>query len=94
MRRAGPARLALHPRVRVIRRVPTNVPLLVYPERALELNDSALEIVELLDGERTLGGIVEQLGERHPEISRQRLHAAVVFLVNELTRRALIQTLP
>jgi coenzyme PQQ biosynthesis protein PqqD len=40
-------------------------PVLLYPEGAVLLNDSAKAILELVDGRRTVGEIAAILGERY-----------------------------
>ena len=39
--------------------------VLLFPEGALVLNDTAVEVLELCDGERTLEDIAAVLGERY-----------------------------
>jgi coenzyme PQQ biosynthesis protein PqqD len=39
--------------------------VLLFPEGALVLNDTAVEVLELCDGERTLDDIAGVLGERY-----------------------------
>jgi pyrroloquinoline quinone biosynthesis protein D len=39
--------------------------VLLFPEGALVLNETALEVLELCDGERTLDDIAAVLGERY-----------------------------
>jgi len=39
--------------------------VLLFPEGALVLNETALEVLELCDGERSLDDIVAVLGERY-----------------------------
>ena len=39
--------------------------VLLFPEGALVLNETAVEVLELCDGERTLGDIAGVLGERY-----------------------------
>lgn len=87
-------KLGLSPRARLVRRRPTGERLLVYPERALELNGSALEIVELLDGSRSRDEIVAWLRERHLEVSLERIEAAVDRVLCGLAGRALLHAVP
>jgi pyrroloquinoline-quinone synthase len=44
--------------------------LVVLPERAVRLNASGREILELCDGSRSAGAIARALGLRHPEIEQ------------------------
>lgn len=43
--------------------------VLLYPEGMVRLNDSAGEILTLVDGERSVRLIIEELSERFPEVS-------------------------
>jgi pyrroloquinoline quinone biosynthesis protein D len=84
-------KLRLARKARLVRRVPTGTRLVVYPERALELNASAAEIVELCDGTRSPAELVEALALRHPDVPASELESAVLGLLRELGRRALIE---
>jgi coenzyme PQQ biosynthesis protein PqqD len=59
--------------------------LLLWPERGLQLNESAAAIARLLDGEHTVEGIVEELGGHDADVR--------AFL-DDLQRRALLEWLP
>jgi coenzyme PQQ biosynthesis protein PqqD len=87
-------KLGLRPKVRCVRRQPTGAALLVYPERALELNPSAEEVVALLDGTREEADIVRLLGARHPETEPGRIRADVASLLSELEARGLLERVP
>lgn len=41
--------------------------VLLYPEGMVRLNDSAGEILSLVDGERSVGQLIERLSERFPD---------------------------
>jgi coenzyme PQQ biosynthesis protein PqqD len=81
-------------RARVVRRAKTGQCLLVYPERALDLNHSAREVVELLDGARSVGQVIALLAERHPDTPLDVVRGRVEGFLAELRDRALIETLP
>ncbi len=81
----------LKPKARLMRRLPAGTPLLVYPERALELNSSALQIVELCNGERSVDQIVDRLCADYPHETRERLAASVERVLGELRSRALLE---
>ena len=83
-------KLGLRKRARLIRRVPTGTRLLVYPERALELNESAAEVIELIDGRRTQAEIVLELATRH-DARIAEIERGVSHVVEELRKRALIE---
>ncbi|MAL97956.1 pyrroloquinoline quinone biosynthesis peptide chaperone PqqD [Hydrocarboniclastica marina] len=42
--------------------------VLLYPEGMVKLNDSAGEILALVDGERTVADLVTRLSERFPDV--------------------------
>lgn len=42
--------------------------VLLYPEGMVRLNDSAGEILTLVDGERSVGQLIENLSERFPDV--------------------------
>ena len=42
--------------------------VLLYPEGMVRLNGSAGEIMALVDGERSVGNIIEHLNERFPDV--------------------------
>jgi coenzyme PQQ biosynthesis protein PqqD len=87
-------KLALRKKARLVTRARTGRALLVYPERALELNDSAAEIVRLLDGTRSVSEIAAALGERYPDEALERIQGAVERLLGELAARRLIEQRP
>lgn len=62
-------------------------PVLLYPEGAVLLNDSAKEIVELVDGQRTIGEIADTLGARYG----QDVLADVTECLMRLARQELIR---
>ncbi|MEP6687062.1 MAG: pyrroloquinoline quinone biosynthesis peptide chaperone PqqD [Gemmatimonadales bacterium] len=62
-------------------------PVLLYPEGAVLLNDSGREILELVDGARTVAEIAAVLGERyHTDVT-----ADVTEYLSRLAERELIQ---
>ena len=62
-------------------------PVLLYPEGAVLLNDTGREILELVDGARTVAEIAAVLGERyHTDVS-----ADVTEYLSHLAERELIQ---
>jgi coenzyme PQQ biosynthesis protein PqqD len=84
----------LRKKARLIRRIPTGTPLLLYPERALELNESACEIIELCDGTHSLDQIVALVRERHPKDAPETIRAGVTRVIDELAKRALLEVSP
>ncbi len=62
-------------------------PVLLYPEGAVLLNDTGREILELVDGTRTVAEIAAVLGERyHTDVT-----ADVTDYLSHLAERELIQ---
>ncbi len=64
--------------------------LLLYPERGLALNRTAVEIVRLLTGEHTLEGIVARLAADAPPDARATVACDVERFVDVLASRCLL----
>lgn len=64
--------------------------MLLIPEGALVLNESASAALELIDGERTLADIVAAVAERF-DVSPDRAREDLVELFDRLERRGLLQ---
>jgi len=64
--------------------------VLLYPERGLELSDTAAEIALLCTGADTVTGIVDKLHARHRAEPRARIEAEVVAFLQELGDRGLL----
>jgi len=62
-------------------------PVLLYPEGAVLLNDTGREILELVDGCRTVGEIAAELNARY----RTDVTADVTDYLSHLAERELIQ---
>jgi pyrroloquinoline quinone biosynthesis protein D len=62
-------------------------PVLLYPEGAVLLNDTGKEILELVDGTRTIAEIARILGERY----QTDVTADVAEYLSHLAERELIQ---
>ena len=63
--------------------------MLLYPERGLELSDSAARIVALCDGERTVAAIVDELSAASGE-PRERIESEVLSFLRALDVRGLL----
>lgn len=85
---AGP-RLRSKVRLRFDRQ--TGRTLLLYPERGLELNDSAAEIARLCTGEWTIDDIARQLARTHAEVSPVEIDRAVREFLRSLADRGLLE---
>jgi pyrroloquinoline quinone biosynthesis protein D len=64
--------------------------MLLVPEGALVLNDSAAAALELVDGERTLAEIAAAVVERF-EVSAQRARVELAELFGRLEERGFVQ---
>jgi pyrroloquinoline quinone biosynthesis protein D len=82
-------RLARQARLRFDARSGKHV--LLYPERGLELGDSAAEIALLCTGNDTVAGIVDHLAARHPGEDRARIDADVTAFLTALEERGLLE---
>lgn len=65
--------------------------MLVFPEAALMLNDTAPEILKLCDGARTVEGIVDCLVERFTGADRAVIEADVIGFLTRLKARGLLE---
>jgi len=64
--------------------------VLLYPERGLELSDTAAQIARLLTGENSVAAIVDQLCARHAAEPRARIEAEALAFLGELAARRLL----
>jgi pyrroloquinoline quinone biosynthesis protein D len=65
--------------------------LLVFPEAALLLNETAPEILKLCDGAHTVEGIVEALTQRFTAADRRVIAADVRDFLARLRERGLLE---
>jgi coenzyme PQQ biosynthesis protein PqqD len=65
--------------------------LLLYPERGLALNPTAVEIVRLLTGEHTLEAIVARIAADAPLDARATVGRDVARFVDALASRCLLE---
>ena len=87
----GPGtRVRLARKVRLRRDPRSGKMMLLYPERGLELSDSAAEIAALCTGDRTVGAIVDALGALHVGVARARLEQDVRAFLGALEARGLL----
>ena len=63
---------------------------LVYPERGLVLNESAVELVSLCDGTRTVADIAERLAVRYSPMKAADVLQRVRLFLGVLATRGLI----
>ena len=64
-------------------------PFLLYPERGLELSDSAAQIVALCGEDRTVAAIVDELTASSGE-PRERIETEVISFLRALDDRGLL----
>ena len=83
-------KLAARARVRLDRK--TGQHMLLYPERGLQLNATAHDIVTLCTGERTLGEIVDTLRMKYQ--TGTELEAEVRTFLAALRERGLVELVP
>jgi len=81
-------RLASKARLRFDRQ--TERYLLLYPEKGLELNPTAVEVVQLCTGEHTLAEIVARLADKYPKQARTAIERDTLTLLAALADRGLI----
>ncbi len=67
--------------------------LLLIPEGALRLIGPARAIVELCDGARPFGEILQALKQRYPSADAERIEAELVELLTRLHNRGVVECL-
>ena len=65
--------------------------MLVFPEAALMLNDTATEILKLCDGEHTINGIVDALAQRFTGVERKVIEEDVTSFLARIRARGLLE---
>ena len=65
--------------------------MLVFPEAALMLNETAPEILKLCDGEHTIEGIVDSLAQRFAGIDRKTIEEDVTTFLARIRARGLLE---
>jgi len=65
--------------------------MLVFPEAALMLNETAPEILKLCDGEHTVEGIVDALAQRFTGIDRKIIEEDVTSFLARIRARGLLE---
>ena len=67
--------------------------LLLYPERGMQLDARAAEILQLCDGSRTVSAVAAELAQRHHHDSSAIERDVLVFL-QQLRDRCLVEVMP
>ena len=65
--------------------------MLMFPEAALKLNDTAAEVLKLCDGERTVQQIVDALVEKFAGVERAMIEDNVNQLLTRIGTRGLLE---
>ncbi len=65
--------------------------MLVFPEAALMLNETAPEILKLCDGQHTVEGIVDSLAQRFTGIDRKIIEEDVTSFLTRIKARGLLE---
>ena len=64
--------------------------VLLAPERVLQANATAVEVLRLCDGERTLAGVVDALAAQF-RVDRDRIDAEVKALLGDLAAKRMVE---
>jgi len=88
------ARPRLSPKVRLRFDRQTGRSLLLYPERGLELNETATEIARLCTGEWTVDDMTQHLARVYVDVSPVDIARDVHDFLTALANRGLLQGLP
>jgi coenzyme PQQ biosynthesis protein PqqD len=83
-------RLRLARKARLKKDPQTGRMMLLYPERGLELSETAARIAELCTGERTVREIIAAMRERFAEGDRERVEGEVLAFLRSLIDRGLL----
>ena len=65
--------------------------MLVFPEAALMLNETAPEILRLCDGEHTVEGIIDSLTQRFTGVDRKIIEEDVTSFLTRIKARGLLE---
>jgi coenzyme PQQ biosynthesis protein PqqD len=65
--------------------------MLLFPERGLLLNDTAIEVLQWCTGHCTIEMIVDILAAKHPALSYESISNDVVTFISRLQSRGLIK---
>ncbi len=84
----------LAPKVRLRHDAKTGRDLLLWPERGMQLNPTAADIVRLCTGERTVAEIVAQLTAKYAPQPSEVIEREVLSFLTALTERALLRSEP
>ena len=84
-------RVFLARKARLVRDTRSGRDMLIYPERGLELSETAARIARLCgEGGRTAAAIVDEMAAAYPEAPRARVEAEVMDFLRALDDRGLL----
>lgn len=84
----------LAPKVRLRHDAKTDRFLLLYPEKGMQLNPTAADIVQLCTGEHSVAQIVDQLAVKYASQPREVIEREVLSFLSALRERALLRSDP
>jgi coenzyme PQQ biosynthesis protein PqqD len=87
------AKLRLSPKVRLRFDRETGLDILLYPERGLKLNKTAMDIARLCTGEWTIDDIAYHLTRIYDDVSADEIEQEIRDFLEALARRGLLQGL-
>ncbi len=67
-----------------------NAHVLLAPERAFDLDEAAVTVLNLVDGQRTVGGIVDELAAKF-DADRAVIEADVVEMLGDLVAKRVVE---
>lgn len=86
------ARPRLAPKARLRTDTQSGRPMLLYPERGMELNATGAAILELCTGEACVDDIIDTLAQRYAPTPRETIEREVTTFLDALSSRALLRT--
>jgi pyrroloquinoline quinone biosynthesis protein D len=89
---APEVRPRLAPKARLRHDRKTDRYLLLYPERGMQLNATAADIVQLCTGEHTVADIIERLAQKYAPQPHEVIEREVHTFLSSLSERALLTT--
>ena len=66
--------------------------MLIFPEAALMLNQTAAEVLKLCDGKRNVSDIIDMLGEKFADAKGEQIEEHVGELLTRIHERGLLET--
>ena len=88
------AKVRLSPKVRLRFDRRTGRDMLLYPERGLELNKTAMEIARLCTGDWTVDDIARDLAQIYVGVPSREIRRQVQDFLDALAGRGLLQEMP